>query len=425
MPEKEASTMSNIKVESLDCGATLIVEPIESVRSAAIVWKNLVGAAHDPSEALGTGAMLEELLLRGAGELDSRAQADAFDLLGVSRGCSVGTLSTVVSASMVADRLADVLPLLADVVLRPRFDASSIEPTRALAKADLDSLADEPADRASLGARALHWSGALARSGYGTHKGLDAVTQSSVREHWHTHAVPDGAIISVAGHVDPDAIASQLNELLKNWSGSRRAIDASGAPTRGYGHITDDSEQVQVVVVHDAPLETDADAWAYRMATQVLAGGMASRLFTEVREKRGLCYSVSSGYKTDAIRGWRTSYVGTTPARAQESLDVLADELQRLTTAAGAVTQVEFDRARAGLRSRVVFSGESTAARASALASDMNKLGRPRSLAELTAQIDSLTLDQVNATMARLDPGRATVQTLGPQPLEVPAWLKP
>ena len=113
-----------------------------------------------------------------------------------------------------------------------------------------------------------------------------------------------------------------------------------------------------------------------------------------------------------------TAYVGTTPERAQESLDVLFAELERIQSPAGKVEKDEFDRARIGMKSRLVFSGESTAARAGALAGDWHRLGRARSLDEMAAQIDAVTLDQVNDYLSKRSMGRMTVQTLGPAELK-------
>jgi predicted Zn-dependent peptidase len=152
----------------------------------------------------------------------------------------------------------------------------------------------------------------------------------------------------------------------------------------------------------------------------VLSGGTAGRLFTEVREKRGLCYSVSAGYASGRDFGAVTAYVGTTPERAQESLDVLWAELARIGTAEGAVTQEEFERAVIGMKSRLVFAGESTAARAAGLATDLHRLGRARGLAEMAAQIDAVTLGQVADYLRRRDMGRVTIQTLGPAGLRAP-----
>ncbi len=157
-----------------------------------------------------------------------------------------------------------------------------------------------------------------------------------------------------------------------------------------------------------------------RLAISVLSGGMSSRLFTEIREKRALCYSVGARYATDRDFGIVTASVGTQPERAQESLDVLVAEMQRLSTPKGRVTPEEFCRAVVGMKSGLVFSGESTGARASALASDVFRLGTPRSLEQLAAEVDAITLDQLNAYLATRSLGEVTIQTVGPEPLTPP-----
>ena len=115
-----------------------------------------------------------------------------------------------------------------------------------------------------------------------------------------------------------------------------------------------------------------------------------------------------------------SAYVGTTPERAQESLEVLLAELDRINTPAGRVTPEEFQRALIGFKSGLVFSGESTSARASAIAGDTRRLGRARSLGEIADRLDSITLDEVNAYLARRRLGALTIQTLGPAPLNPP-----
>ena len=113
-------------------------------------------------------------------------------------------------------------------------------------------------------------------------------------------------------------------------------------------------------------------------------------------------------------------YVGTTPERAQESLDVLMAELRRVNTPAGRITPEEFQRAMVGIRSGLIFSGESTGARAAGLAGDMHRLGRGRTLDEIAAQYEAITLEQVNAYLARRELGPVTIVTLGPGELKAP-----
>lgn len=412
--------MADISTRTLRCGMPLIVEHNGGVRSAGVQWLLPAGGATDPEDRLGLAEIVSELLLRGAGELDSRAQAAAFERIGVNRSVSSGAAYMKVAASMTADRLADALPLLVDTVRRPLFDGAAIAPARDLALQALESLRDDPQERAVLAARARHFAPPFDRSGYGNAEDLNAITREDVVDAWTVGAVPRGSIMAIAGNVDVDAITAQLDALFDGWSGERETVRPHGDAPRGAAHEMDESNQVQVVVVHDAPPEPHADSMLERLAVAVLSGGMSGRLFTEVREKRGLCYAVSASYRSEKHYGAVTSYVGTTPQRAQESLDVLLAELERLRDG---VTQDEFNRAVIGLKSRLVFSGESTSARAAALAGDYHKLGRVRQLEEVAAEIDAIDLDALNAYLARRETSRPTIQTLGPAPLTAPAGV--
>lgn len=415
--------MPGISRRNLDCGMTLVVEHIEGVQSCAMCWMVPGGSAFDPVNRCGRSTMWEELLMRGVGGRDSREQADAIDRLGIGRSTDVGTFYMRVAATMMGSRAIDALPLMADMVLRPAMDADDVEPTRDLALQAIASLKDDPQQRAMLGARARHLPDPINRSGLGTPEGLNALTAENLMEDWKSTAKPQGSILAMAGAIDADAMFAAWQGVLKGWEGSTSFPAMGPTPARGYLHETDNTNQVQIIVCHDAPTELADDSILEKIVLNVLSGGMSGRLFSEVREKRGLCYSVSAGYRGDRDFGSVTAYVGTTPERAQESLNVLLAELARINSSAKAdqITHDEFQRAVAGMKSRLVFSGESTSARASALASDMHIYGRPRSLTEIAEKIDKVTLDQVNAYLARRKLGTLTIQTLGPSPLTVPA----
>ncbi len=396
----------------------LIVERMTGVRSAAITWLLPAGTAMDRPQARGECTMWCELLLRGAGDLDSRRQADAFDRLGISRDTDIGTYTLVLSASLMGTAVNDALPLLADMVLKPRMDDESIEPARDLALQAIASVRDDPQHWAADLARERHFPPPLNRSDLGTEEGIKSLDRPQLIEQWRGRAKPVGSVISVAGAVDAAAIEDRLNTLLANWTGATPEPKMTGEPVRGYHHEKDKSNQVQIIVLHDAPPEPHPDSMLEKIVINVLSGGMAGRLFSEVREKRGLCYSVNAGYRGDKTFGAVSAYVGTTPEKAQESLTVLLAELRRINTPEGRITPQEFQRALVGMKTGVVFSGESTGARAGSLASDQRRLGRPRSLDEITAQLDAITLDQVNAYLGRRSLGTMTIQTLGPKALK-------
>lgn len=412
--------MTRITTRTLRCGTPLVVEKIPGVRSAAVTWLLPAGSAADPAPLEGISTMWAEMICRGAGALDSRGHADALDRLGAGRSTDVGTYYLRVGATTLGDRLSETLPLIADMVLRPRMEEEAVEPARDLALQAIESLKDDPQQRAMLAARARHHPSPLNRSGLGTVDGLRAVTRENLVEGWKAAAKPGRSIIAAAGAVDPDALEARFNELLGAWSGTVAEPAIGGGAPRGYAHESDDSNQVQIVVVHDAPAEPAEESLLEKIVASVLSGGMSGRLFTEVREKRGLCYSVSAGYRGDRDYGAVSAYVGTTPERAQESLNVLLEELQRIHSPEGRVTEDEFRRAVVGMKSRLIFSGESTGARAGALAADIHKFKRPRSLEELAQKIDAVTLEQVNAYLAGRKLGTLTIQTVGPAELKAP-----
>ena len=148
----------------------------------------------------------------------------------------------------------------------------------------------------------------------------------------------------------------------------------------------------------------------------VLSGGMSGRLFTEVREKRGLCYHVSASHHVLKSRGTVICYAGTTSERAQQTLEVTLAELKRL---AEGISQAELDRAKIGLKANLIMQGESTAARSASAAGDFYHLGRVRSLDEISAAIDAVSVSEVLKHLREFPAANFTILTLGNKQLEV------
>jgi predicted Zn-dependent peptidase len=168
-------------------------------------------------------------------------------------------------------------------------------------------------------------------------------------------------------------------------------------------------------LAYDAPPERDKHSMTERLAIAVLSGSTSGRLFTEVRQKRSLCYSVGASYRAGRDTGMVSLYAGTTPERAQETLDVCREEIERIKSG---VTHAEFNRAVVGLKSHQIMQGESTPARAAALVYDQFRLGRARTLEEVAAVIDSITIEQLNQYIASRQFGEFTVVSIGPAKLE-------
>lgn len=412
------SALNTITTHTTENGLIIITEPMSGVQSASIRWLVPAGAVFEDIHNLGTSSVCAEMLMRGAGQLDSKAQADAFDHAGALRDISNSVRYIQLSSSMIGNRISEALPLLADMIRRPTMSNDSFGPACELATQAIASLADDPQQRTALAARDRHLPIPYNRNTLGTIDGVRSLTHEGLTSWWEAHAKPQGSVISIAGDFDQQRVIEQIESLTTGWSGRVDQPKPAGDPSRGYAHINDDSNQVQVLIVHDGPSEGHADNMLEKLAISVLSGGMSGRLFTEVREKRGLCYSVSSSYRADKDRGVVSNYVGTTPERAQESLDVLMAEIMRIGQ--GNVTDEELARAKTGLKSRLIFSGESTGARAGAIAADQLNLGRPRTLDEIIDRVNAVGLSELNTYLKRREIGIPTIQTLGPDALIPP-----
>jgi len=412
----QCRAMGTIHQHRFDNGLQLVAEPISGARSLSMTVLLPAGAAAEPADRQGVSTVLSEMICRGAGTLDARAHSDALDQLGVQRDTSTGTVHLRLSATMIGTKLLEALPLLMDMVRRPMLAESALPPSRDLALQALDSLEDEPQSKVMMQLRERHFPMPLGRSTMGVREHIEALTVQDVRAFWQSRFVPEGTIIGVAGFFDWDQLIRELESIVADWTGrADEPVPTDPAP-RGYAHTHAETTQVHIGVAHDAIPETHSDAMVQRAAVAVLSGGMSGRLFTEVREKRGLCYSVGARYASHRQMGAVLSYAGTTAPRAQETLDVLVGELRRVSEGA---TESEFQRAIVGMKSRLVMQGESTGARAAAIASDQFLFGRPRTLDELAAEVDKVTLDRLNRFLREHAPGDMTITTIGPNALEV------
>ncbi len=409
--------MSQLHTRQFANGVTLVAESIPGVQSLALKIMTGGGVGAEPAAQSGIAPLLAEMLCRGAGDLDAKAHSDALDLLGVQRGSGVDSLHLRVSATMIHHQLPAAWPLLCDMLRRPRLEADALEPARDLALQDLDALEDEPQQKTFIELRQKHYPAPFNRSPLGTRAALEALTIKDLQAYWQQAVRPGDCIVGVAGKFDFSQLCDLVEAQLGDWQGAATPLAMGSAPTPSYHHLKAESTQVHIGIAYDAVPETDERSILQRTAAAVLSGGMSGRLFTEVREKRGLCYSVYASYAANRQFGVMLSYAGTTVARAQETLDVLAGELRRLSAG---IEEAEFQRAIVGMKSRLVMQGESTAARAGAIASDQYTFGRPRPLEELIALVDGVTLERADDFVRQQPAGAMSIVTIGPQPLTPP-----
>jgi predicted Zn-dependent peptidase len=417
MPKSTQVQQRSVKTHQLANGLVLLAEPVATVESAAFTFLTPCGCSNDPAERLGLTSMLSDMVLRGAGPRDSRALVNDLEVLGVERGESVGISQTSFSGATLAENLQDALTIYADIIQRPHFPEDQLEASRLVCLQEIRGVEDEPAQKLMDELRRRTYPDPWGRASHGDEAGVNAATLSEVHRQWSRYYCPNGAILGVAGKVDWDRLVENIESLFGAWKAVDAMPDVERAPAATAPHMDFDGNQCHIGIAFPSVPYRDPkylQAWA---AVGVLSGGMSSRLFTEVREKRGLCYSVSASLQTQLTRARVLCYAGTTAERAQETLDVTYSELLRLRQG---VEQSELGRLKARIKSGLIMQQESTSARSGSIARDWYHLGRVRSLDELGRQVDELTAHSINEYLDEHPPSNFTFATLGPQPLNIP-----
>jgi len=403
-------------VREMAHGMTLLGQQMDQVSSAAMTLVVPAGCAHDPPDMAGAGSIACEWCLRGAGERTTRQLNDALDALGCQHHESVRSEQVVFSAAQLGRNLAAVLEIVADILRRPRLEEETFGPSRALVEQDLASLEDEPARKCSLLLRERFYPSPLGRCAYGTPEGLAAATPQRLREHVAEHFTPAGSILAVAGNLDWPALGDLADRLFGDWPIRRPAAPVPQPPAAGVTHLPKDSAQVHIGLAHAAAPIGHEHYYAARVAEMVLSGGAAARLHTEVREKRGLVYHVASHYHSLKRHAGMFTYAGTRPDLARQTFEMTVAEIRRLGEG---VTDEEIVRARTQLKAALVMQGESTSARANALASDFYHLGRLRGLDELSGAVDSVTAEDVLDCLRAFPAQDFTVLVIGPESVDM------
>jgi predicted Zn-dependent peptidase len=404
----------SIRTHQFDNGLMLIVEPMQDVQSASFSFLVPAGSVFDGEGKNGSAAMLADWISRGAGDRDSRTLSSTLDNLGLQRNDTAGTQHITFAGALVADRLIDSLKLYADILRRPLLPNEQFESVQLGAEQALRAVEDEPQQKALVELRRNSFQKPWSLPSDGTLADLENITAESVREHYDRSFRPNGAILGIAGNVDFDDMVRATDEFYGDWKEKPEVETVPGEYGAKRITIEHESSQTHIGLSYPSVPYSDPDYYAAWAAVGVLSGGSSSRLFTEVREKRGLCYSVSASLQSMKHEGRVVCYAGTQNERAQETLDVTLDEIKKL---GDGIEVAELDRCKTRAKSSLIMQQESTYARSGSIARDWFYLGRITTLQEVRDKIDELTPETVLDFIHRNPPKDFNILTIGPQEL--------
>jgi predicted Zn-dependent peptidase len=398
-------------IETLPNGLTVILEPMPHFESVSVELHVPGGLIHDDSNTLGVSLLFSELIERGVDGYSSRELSDAFDKLGARHGTSTGSDRFVYRATALKDVLQETLSLLSLKVLAPTFPEQEIAPIKELLVMDARSVDDNPARRTNMELSKRFMPAPYNRLSVVDLETVDSISRQSALNIQNTFIKPKGSILSIAGNFEPKSILSVITSLFGDWKGEAPSLPSfTGIQPPTKTHLQRETSQVQICLAYPSAKFGDPLYYASKVANEVLSGGMFGRLFIEVREKRGLCYSVYSRHQGGRFAGSVSAYSGTTPERAKETLTVMMDTIKGLR---GTVTDEELIRAKANLQSNLVIGEESAASRAGSNAGDYWISGRVRTLKEVSEAIQQTTTVEIDKTIELYDPSNYTIVTLG------------
>ena len=417
MNHEPVDDADGIRRTRLDSGLRVVTEHLPGLRSAAVGFWVGTGSRDEPEAVAGTSHFLEHLLFKGSATRHAAEIAEAVESCGGDMNAFTGQELTTYYVR-VPDRHLDVaLDILSDIVWTPALRADEVESERQVILEEIKMRDDTPDDLVhDVFAGALFPEHPLGREISGSQDTIEAVTRDQIADYHAAHYRPSNVVVAVAGNIDHDHVVARLSAAAPTAAGDRpaRRNGADGAAPEAFARVDRPLEQSHVVLGARALRRDDPDRFALAVVDQVLGGGMSSRLFQEVREKRGLAYSVFSYRSAFEETGSLAVYCATAPERVGETLDVVRAELDRLV-ADGGVSDRELTGAKGHLTGSLALSLESSSSRMNRMGRAEITMGEIPTLDWVVEQVDAVTPDDVGRVIDRVfGDGERTLALVGP-----------
>jgi predicted Zn-dependent peptidase len=410
-----------IRRTEFDSGLRVVTERMPGVRSVALGFWVLAGSRDEPPPISGSSHFLEHLLFKGTKSRSARDIAEAFDAVGGEVNAFTAKEYTAYYARVRDRDLAMAVEHLSDMIQRSVIRSTDFEAERQVILEEINIHEDTPDDLVHDLFTETLWPGhPLGRPILGTKERILAASRGQVRRFYRRHYVPGNLVVVATGSIDHEALLGLLGSSME--TGPVRSEGPSAWNRREAGHPPGPSgrslvkrrktEQAHICLGTNGLSRHDPDRFAFGVVNAALGGGMSSRLFQEVREKRGLAYSVYSYHTMYAEAGVFSAYAGTTPTRAQEVIDLLRGELQDVAT--NGLSEEEFERAKGHMRGALVLSQEDPGGRMSRLGKSEISHGEILTLNQTLKRIGAVTLEDAKRAAERVLSQPMSLTVLGP-----------
>ncbi len=400
------------RVTILPSGLAVVTDAMPELGTAAIGVTFGAGARSEASDEHGLAHLLEHMAFKGTRRRSARAIAEEIEQVGGDLNAATGVEQTGYSARVLSADIGLALDILSDIVVEPAFDEVELAREKNVIVQEIGAVEDTPDDLVFDWLQDSAFPGqSLGRSILGTEASVNALDSAALSRFRDRGYRTRDAVVVAAGAVDHDRV---VEETMRRFAGLNEGEGPALTPARYVGgdrREKRDLEQLHVTLAFEGRPFDAPDAYAAQVFANLVGGGMSSRLFQEVREERGLAYSVHAFHWGYADAGLFGAYAGTSPKDAADILPVMLDVLME---AADNADEREAQRAKAQMKAGLLMSLEQPSARADQHARHQLAYGRPLDAAEIIAKIDAVSVEDARRAGRAMLASRPTLAAIGP-----------
>jgi predicted Zn-dependent peptidase len=412
----------SVEITPLPSGLVVITDAMPHLETASLgVWVSCGSRAETPEEH-GISHFLEHMAFKGTARRSARQIAEEIEAVGGDLNAATGVEMTAYYARVLKADVPLALDVLSDILSHPRFDPDEINREKNVIIQEIGSVEDTPDDLVFDHLQSTAFTDQpVGRSILGTRATVRSFDAKRLRSYLSRNYRAPGIVIAAAGAVDHRAVVAEVEHRFGGFNGPAAAPPVPAKFCGGVRIEPRDLEQVHIALALEGVPQRDPELYSLQVFTNILGGGMSSRLFQEVREQRGLCYAIYAFHSPYLDTGLFGLYAGTDAADAPELMRVVVGEI---IAAVETITEAEVARAKAQMKAGLLMALESSSARAEQLARQMIIYGRPIPVDEIVAKVDGVTVESTRAAgRALIARGRPALAALGPSGLESAAAI--
>jgi predicted Zn-dependent peptidase len=403
----------SVEITRLPSGLVVITDAMAHLETASLgVWVG-AGSRDERADEHGISHLLEHMAFKGTSRRTARQIAEEIEAVGGDLNAATSIETTAYYARVLRADVPLALDVLSDILTDPAFDPQELRREQNVIVQEIGAAEDTPDDLIWDRLQEVAFAGQpIGRSVLGTPATVRSFDRARLAAYLaRNYRAPD-MVIAAAGAVDHQAVVAHVGRAFSSFAGPAAPAPEPARFVGGSRVESRDLEQVHIALAMQGLPQRDPNLYSLQVFTNILGGGMSSRLFQEVREQRGLCYSIYTFHSPYADCGVFGLYAGTDSADVAELMRVVVDEIN---VAAETVNEAEIGRAKAQMKAGLLMALESSGARAEQLARQIINWGRPIALDEIIAKIEAVTVDTARAAgRALIGRGRPAIAALGP-----------